>query len=92
MWRRFTEESQRMAFDCSLNILAVEFLIKTNDPDAYSKWIKILYEFDEFDLEMMFISLSLNMYLNNLGEMITQGDYEDQKEILFRYLREKGEK
>ena len=32
------------------------------------------------------------MHIQNLGEMITQGDYDEQKEILFNGLEMKKEK
>jgi len=34
------------------------------------------------------VLLSLNMHIDNLGAMITQEDYEHQKELLFKFLEE----
>lgn len=79
----------RLAFNAAVNILAVEFLVKTNDKESYSRYINILYSFDEIDYETLFIRLDLNMHLSNLGAMITQGDYNCQKEILFEMLEDK---
>lgn len=80
------------AFNAAVNILAVEFLVKTDNEEEYSKWINKVYSLDDTDLEVLNVCLSLNMHTKNLGEMITQGDYDTQKGILFnaldRYERE----
>jgi len=75
------------AFNCAVNILAVEHLIKQNRPFTYGAWIEKLDVLDEADLERLQIGLELNMHMRNLGEMITQGDYAHQKEYLFEFLK-----
>lgn len=81
-------DRKRLAFNAAVNILAVEFLVKTDDRESYSKYINALNTFDEIDFEILYVSLSLNSHLNNLGEMITQEDYDYQKESLFTMLNE----
>jgi hypothetical protein len=76
----------RQGFDCAANILAVEYLIKVNDPNKYGELIEKLYKLEQDDLEYLQLMLSLNMHINNLGEMITQGDYPYQMKILLEYI------
>lgn len=78
-------------FNAAVNILAVECLVKENNDDRYSECIEILRSFDDMDMLYLDVSFSLNMHIQNLGEMITQGDYDEQKEILFNALEEKKE-
>lgn len=87
--KKFKEEHLNDVFNAAVNILAVEFLVKANDRDTYSKYIDILYTFDEIDLDLLYILLSLNMHIDNLGAMITQGDYDEQKEKLLYELERK---
>ena len=74
------------AYITAVNILAVEFLIKQNEPIAYSHYIELLYNASESDLESLFILLDTNMHTSSLGAMIMQGDYDEQKIILFDFL------
>lgn len=83
--------ANRDIWDAAINILAVEFLVKENNPEKYSELHDILSSFDDIDMDDLQIDLSLNMHIQNLGEMITQGDYDEQKEILFNALRIKKE-
>lgn len=80
------------AYNAAVNILAVEFLVKERAIEKYSRYIKILYTFDTLDLLCLDISLSFNKHISNLGAMITQGDYDSQRDILFAALKEKQEK
>lgn len=79
-------------WDAAINILAVEFLVKENNPEKYKEYTDILSSFDDVDMENLRIDLSFNMHIRNLGEMISQGDYDEQKEILFYGLKMKKEK
>lgn len=79
-------EQAKIAQNCIVNILAVEFLIKTNDAESYSKWISIANTMDEVDNKNLYFTLALNRHINNLGEMITQDDYKSLKEDIFEYL------
>lgn len=88
----FDMRAQADVWDAAINILAVEFLVKENNPQKYSENHDILSSFDDIDMEDLRIDLSLNMHIQNLGEMISQGDYDEQKEILFRGLKTKKEK
>lgn len=79
------------AFNAAVNILAVEYLIKTVNEHEYSKRIEQLRKLDSSDLESLHLTLSLNMqHIGNLGEMITQGDYNYQVNELFEFLDERG--
>ena len=80
-----TEEE---AVTAATNILAVEYLVKTNDPAEYGRRINQLYQIldDEAALAVLYIRLSLNMHTSSLGAMITQGDYETQREELLHFL------
>ena len=83
--------ANRDIWDAAINILAVEFLVKENNPEKYSEFHDILSSFDDIDMEVLRIDLSFNMHIRNLGEMISQGDYDEQKEILFYALKTKKE-
>lgn len=70
----------------AVNILAVEYLIKTDDREEYSRRIEQLRALTEDDLTVLHIYLDLNMHISSLGAMITQGDYEHQRDILLDFL------
>ena len=82
----YSLDAQR-AFNTAVNILAVEYLIKTDNKPEYSRQVEQLSLLDHHALESMFLDLSLNMHTRNLGEMITQGDYAYQTEVLLQKLR-----
>ena len=86
-WKRepFVHELAE-AYVTAVNILAVEYLIKQNNYEEYSKWIRIVYCLTEDDLYMLQSWLSINMHTSSLGAMITQGDYESQRRILMEFL------
>lgn len=84
----FANESTNEILNASVNILAVEYLIKTNNEKEYSKQVDKLRKLTEAQLASLEVYLSLNMHTANLGAMITQGDYETQKEILLNFLEE----
>lgn len=84
----FANESTNEIINASVNILAVEYLIKTNNETEYSKQVDKLRKLSEAQLSSLDVSLSLNMHTANLGAMITQGDYENQKETLLSFLEE----
>jgi hypothetical protein len=77
------------AYVTAVNILAVEYLIKTDNEAEYSRLCEKVYKLDLGDLESLFILLDLNMHTSSLGAMITQGDYDTQKRILLEYLEGK---
>ena len=74
------------AYTTAINILAVEYLVKTDDKDEYSKRCKQVSELTEDDLVILHIYLSLHMHTSSLGAMITQGDYDRQRKILLDFL------
>lgn len=87
----FNIQEYRSVFNAAVNILAVEYLVKRNDREQYSKCLEILYAFDDIDMASLEIDLSFNKHIENLGCMITQGDYDYQKEILFSAIKNKKE-
>lgn len=74
------------AYVAAVNILAVEFLVKTNDREKYTRYVNKVSELDNDKLEQLYILLSLNMHTSTLGAMITQGDYDIQKGALLNFL------
>lgn len=74
------------AYTTAINILAVEYLIKADDYKEYSERVGQVYELNEEELTVLHICLSLNMHTSSLGAMITQGDYEHQREALLYFL------
>lgn len=79
------------AYVTAVNILAVEYLIKTNNEAEYGRLIDVVYKLDLGDLTHLFLLLDLNMHTSSLGAMITQGDYDSQKRILLEFLEERKE-
>lgn len=74
------------AYITAINILAVEYLVKTNNPEEYSRRVQQVYDLTEVELEILYIWLSLNMHTSSLGAMITQGDYDNQRDELMTFL------
>jgi hypothetical protein len=73
-------------FNAAVNILAVEYLIKTENKQEYGRRIDQLYALSFSDLECLTFELEFNMHIGNLGEMITQNDYDDQVVVLLKFL------
>ena len=80
------------AYVTAINILAVEYLIKTNNQDEYTRRVNQVYELTETDLEDLYFWLTFNMHTSTLGAMITQGDYTAQRGLLFDFLDAKEKK
>lgn len=74
------------AYVTAINILAVEYLIKTNNPEEYGRRVQQVYMLTEDELMTLFISFDLNRHISSLGAMITQGDYDGQCEDLLYFL------
>lgn len=74
------------AYITAINILAVEYLVKTNNPEEYGRRVNQVYELTDVELEILYIWLSLNMHTSSLGAMITQGDYDTQRDELMTFL------
>lgn len=74
------------AYTTAINILAVEYLVKTDNREEYSRRINQVYALTELELDILHITLSLNMHTSSLGAMITQGDYDCQRERLLYFL------
>lgn len=76
------------AYCTAINILAVEYLIKQRREDEYSRRVDQVTRLDEDELNTLYWKLSLNMHTSTLGAMITQGDYDYQREALLSFLDE----
>lgn len=74
------------AYVTAINILAVEYLIKTDNYDEYTRRCEQVNMLSEDELSCLWVCLSLNMHTSSLGVMITQGDYEHQREELIYFL------
>ena len=76
----------------AINILAVEFLIKTRDEERYGHYCDIVNKLDDYDLELLRWELTLNMHTSSLGAMITHSDYDEQRDNLLYFLDHLDEK
>lgn len=74
------------ARNAAVNILAVEYLIKRGDNKEYGRLVDIVTKLTDDDLGKLYLELALNMHIKNLGEMITHGDYEQQRDNLLVFL------
>lgn len=74
------------AYTTAINILAVEYLVKTDNREEYSRRINQVYELTTDELAILWAWLSINRHTSNLGAMITQGDYEHLRDDLFDFL------
>lgn len=74
------------AYVTAINILTVEYLIKTDNDAEYERRGKQVNALSEDELTCLWVCLSLNMHTSSLGAMITQGDYDHQREKLFDFL------
>lgn len=74
------------AYVTAINILAVEYLVKANDEEEYGRRCKQVEELAEYDLAVLWVYLTVNQHTSTLGAMITQGDYENQREDLLYFL------
>ena len=70
----------------AINILAVEYLIKINNPEEYSRRVNQVCDLTEDELSLLYIDLNLNKHTSTLGAMITQHDYDTQRELLLDFL------
>ena len=76
------------AYVTAINILAIEYLIKTQNYEEYHRWIDVIYKLSLEDLDFLQFLLSVNKHTSSLGAMITQGDYDSQRETLMDFLTE----
>ena len=87
MYKRYPYiHNEADAYVTAINILAVEYLIKTDNKEEYSRRAEQVSELTDYELTYLWIELSLNMHTSSLGAMITHGDYEHQKEALLNFL------
>lgn len=70
----------------AINILAVEFLVKTDNKDEYARLCQEVYKLSEDELSDLGLIFDFNRHPSTLGAMITQRDYESMKEDLMEYL------
>lgn len=86
-FRRDPFKSQEAeAYVTAINILAVEYLIKTNNEEEYVGRTDQVNSLSECELDALWGYLAINMHTSTLGAMITQGDYDHQLENLFDFL------
>lgn len=89
-WNTFRRDPYKSpiaaAYVTAINILAVEYLIKTDNREEYSRRVHQVYELTEDELDILDIYFSLNMHTSSLGAMITQHDYDHQREVLLDFL------
>lgn len=88
---KFNMRKYQHIYNAGANILAVEYLIKELNHKKFFDNIEILLSFDDTDMLSLDIDLSLNRHVDNLGLMIIEGDYDEQKEILLSALSTKRE-
>ena len=74
------------AYITAINILAVEYLVKTHNPEEYSRRAHQVNALTDDELSILWVWLSMNRHTSSLGAMITQGDYEYQRDDLFEFL------
>ena len=74
------------AYVTAINILAVEYLVKTNNEEEYGRRYNQVSELSDTDLSILWCYLSMNMHTSTLGAMITQGDYDEQRDELLWFL------
>lgn len=76
------------AWVAALNVLAVEFLAKTNQPDKYTQYCERLSTLTDDELDILHIDLKINHHITSLGHMLSHGDYDWVKGALFEFLGE----
>lgn len=74
------------AYVTAINILAVEYLIKTNNEEEYDRRCDQVSKLTETELSILWCWLDINRHTSTLGAMITQGDYDDQRDDLLYFL------
>ena len=73
-------------WNACVNILAVEFLVKVYDWETYLLYSKKLQDLTYDEFSVLSVDISLNQHTRNLGEMISQQDYDDQLDSLLYFL------
>lgn len=74
------------AYCTAINILAVEYLLRGCNPEEYIRRGKQVSELTENELTLLYVDLALNKHTSTLGAMVTQGDYNTQRENLLWFL------
>jgi hypothetical protein len=74
------------AYVTAINILAVEYLVKTQNPEEYSRRTNQVSALTDDELSVLWVWLSMNRHTSTLGAMITRGDYEYQRDDLLEFL------
>lgn len=87
MFRKQPYKSQEAeAYTTAINILAVEYLIRTYNWGEYTRRAKQVYELTPDELVCLYIELSMNKHTSNLGAMISHGDFGGQRDDLLYFL------
>lgn len=74
------------AYVTAINILAVEYLVKVYNEEEYSRRCNQVNDLTETGLSILRYWLSINRHASTLGAMITQGDYDHQRDNLLYFL------
>lgn len=91
MFKRYPfVHNEAEAYVTAINILAVEYLIKTDNKEEYCRRGQQVSKLTDDELVELWVELTLNMHTSSLGAMITQGDYEHQKDNLLKFLDDKN--
>lgn len=88
-----TSLKAHLTISAALNILATEYLVKTNQPEEYERLSRMVNRLNDYGLCRLYSKLtSPNKVINNLGDMITHQDYDSQVKELFLFLNEEHPK
>lgn len=94
MPKRFNERflylsAEAEGYVAAINILAVQYLIKTPDVMEYSRLVDIVYGLTDEELNELDFYLSMDTNISTIGAVITNGDFDKLLKILLEYLKEK---
>lgn len=67
--------SEAAGYVAAINILAVEYLVRTNNPKEYARRVNQVCSLSMTQLDELDFVLELNRHISTLGAMITHGDY-----------------
>ena len=74
------------AYATAINILAVEYLIKTDNKYEYNRRIDQLNSLNWADLNCLWIELAFGIHASYLGAIIAHGDYEYMLGTILEFL------
>lgn len=87
MFRKYPyQNNEAEAYTTAINILAVEYLVRTYNWGEYTKRCKQVYELTTAELISLYVTLSMNKHTSNLGAMISHGEFGGQRDDLLYFL------